>query len=121
MNQLFARFGKVEGMNAKSNVITSLLWLFSLTLIATIACGIWVDKEVVIYVLLSFLGIEILAIIIAYGFFAFKDPDCLRSETFTLNKIAMEKGQIGDFNTGLANQQSDTPIVAIESGENNEQ
>lgn len=101
MEQLFARFGKVEGMNAKSNVITSLLWLFSLTLIATTACGIWVEKEFILYFLLSFLGVEILAIILAYAFFAFKDPDCLRSETFTLNKIAMEKGQIGDNSQGL--------------------
>lgn len=119
MEQLFARFGKVEGMNAKSNVITSLLWLFSLTLIATTACGIWVDKEFILYFLLSFLGVEIVAIILAYAFFAFRDPDCLRSETFTLNKIAMEKGQIGDGQNGITQrqpEQQETVVIEVQNG-----
>lgn len=120
MHQLFAKFGKVEGMTARSNVITSLLWLFSLTLLSTIICGILVEKEFILYVLLSFLGLEILSIILAYAFFAVKNPDCLRSETFTLNKIAMEKGQIGDITTGLNDHQSNSPIIAIESGDNDD-
>lgn len=120
MNQLFAKFGKVEGMNAKSNVIVSLLWLFSLTLIATITSAIWIEKEFILYALICFLGIEILAIIIAYAFFAFKDPDCLRSETFTLNKIAMEKGHLGDNAQGLIEnrEHEKTSPVIIEVKDN---
>lgn len=72
MGQLFARFGKVEGMNAKSNVIVSLLWLFSLTLIATITYGIWGNQEIILFCLSGLLVFEVIAIVIAYFFFAVK-------------------------------------------------
>ncbi|MEE6030472.1 hypothetical protein [Avibacterium paragallinarum] len=101
VNQLFARFSNVEGMNARSNVIVSLLWLFFLTLGSTITYGIWGEKEFVMYFLLVILGIEIAAIIGAFWYFAINNPDYLRSETYTLSKLAIEKGQLGDTNNGL--------------------
>ena len=82
MNQLFARFSNVEGMNARSNVLVSLLWLFFLTLCSTITYGIWGEKEIVQYILLAFLAVELFTIIGVYVYFAVNNPDCLRSETF---------------------------------------
>lgn len=114
VNQLFARFSNVEGMNARSNAIVSLLWLCFLTFCSTITYGIWGEKEFVLYFLLSFLSIEILAIIGAFWYFAVKNPDCLRSETFTLSKLAIEKGQIGDTTRGLIDQ-SQARIIDTES------
>jgi hypothetical protein len=37
----------------------------------------------------------------AYIFFMIRNPDALRSERFSLNKMAMERGLIGDDLTGL--------------------
>ncbi|WP_143529824.1 hypothetical protein [Rodentibacter rarus] len=101
MNRLFARLSNVEGMNARSNVIVSLLWLFFLTLASTITYGIFGEKEILLYFLIGALITELISIIVAYFIFAFKDPDCLRSETYTLSKLAIEKGQIGDNQSGL--------------------
>lgn len=101
MNRLFARFSNVEGMNARSNVIVSLLWLFFLTLGSTVTYAILGDKEILLYFFIGALSVELLSIIVAYFIFAFKDPDCLRSETYTLSKLAIEKGQVGDNQTGL--------------------
>ncbi|EQA13939.1 hypothetical protein HPSSW140_0265 [Glaesserella parasuis SW140] len=88
-------------MNARSNVIVSLLWLFFLTLGSTVTYAIWGDKEILLYFFIGALSVELLSIIVAYFIFAFKDPDCLRSETYTLSKLAIEKGQVGDNQTGL--------------------
>ncbi|OOH91885.1 hypothetical protein BMT54_01895 [Pasteurellaceae bacterium 15-036681] len=101
MNRLFARFSNVEGMNARSNVIVSLLWLFFLTLGSTVTYAIWGNKEILLYFFIVALSVELLSIIAAYFIFAFKDPDCLRSETYTLSKLAIEKGQVGDNQAGL--------------------
>ncbi len=114
VNQLFARFSNVEGMNARSNVLVSLLWLFFLTLCSTITYGIWGEKEIVQYILLAFVAVELFTIIGVYVYFAVNNPDCLRSETFTLSKLAMEKGQIGDTTSGLINQ-SQARIIDTES------
>lgn len=40
----------------------------------------------------------------AYIYFMFKNPDALRSETFTLRKMAIEKSLHGDDLTGLTSQ-----------------
>lgn len=101
VNRFFARFSNVEGMNARSNVIVSLLWLFFLTLGSTVTYAILGDKEILLYFFIGALSVELLSIIVAYFIFAFKDPDCLRSETYTLSKLAIEKGQVGDNQTGL--------------------
>ncbi len=101
MNSLFTRFNNVEGMNAKSNVLVILLWVFFLTLLSAIICNMWGNNEILLYFLIGFLCVEVLSIIFAYGFFAFKNPDYLRSETYTLSKLAIEKGQIGDDHLGL--------------------
>jgi hypothetical protein len=37
----------------------------------------------------------------SYIYFAFRHPDALRSEKFTLSKIALEKNLIGDSRVGL--------------------
>jgi hypothetical protein len=34
--------------------------------------------------------------IVAYVYFALRDPDALRSESFALRKMAIQKGIIGD-------------------------
>ena len=112
MNQLLARFSNVEGMNAKSNVLVSLLWLFFLTLCSTITYGIWGNKELVLYCLLVMLIIEILVIFGVYIYFAITNPDCLRSETFTLNKLALEKGLIGDDTFGLTDSSNERKYIS---------
>ncbi|WP_439242387.1 hypothetical protein [Lonepinella sp. BR2474] len=114
MNQIFARFQNVEGMNAKSNVIVSLLWLFFLTLTATITTAIWIENPLLLYSLIAFLTVEIVTIISVYIYFALKNPDCLRSETFTLNKMAIEKGHIGDNGVGMVENRptpTETPVI----------
>lgn len=120
MNKLFARFSNVEGMNARSNVLVSLLWLFFLTLCATMTYGIWGTKDIVQYCLLAFLAIELLAILSSYLYFAFKNPDCLRSETFTLSKLAIEKGQIGDGTNGISQREPEQPQTPIIIGVKND-
>lgn len=120
MNKLFARFSNVEGMNARSNVLVSLLWLFFITLAATVSYGIWGSNEILLYFFVGALSIELLSIIIAYFIFAFTNPDCLRSETFTLSKLAIEKGQVGDGIVGIEHQQPEQAqkpvIIEVKNG-----
>jgi hypothetical protein len=47
------------------------------------------------------LGGSVLLYLSAYVYFALKNPDALRSEKFTLSKMALEKNLIGDNRFGL--------------------
>ena len=49
----------------------------------------------------SLLIISVVIFLGSYIYFAMKQPDALRSEKFTLSKMAMEKNLIGDNRAGL--------------------
>jgi hypothetical protein len=49
----------------------------------------------------TLLGIDFIAFLIAYAYFATKTPDALRSERFYLQKLAIKRGLVGDSLTGL--------------------
>jgi hypothetical protein len=51
--------------------------------------------------LAGLLSVDFLAFIGAYGYFALTNPESLRTEKFTLQKIAIEHGLVGDSTTGL--------------------
>jgi hypothetical protein len=49
----------------------------------------------------SLCGTDFLAFLAAYGYFAYRSPDSLRSERFFLKKLAIERGLLGDAESGL--------------------
>jgi hypothetical protein len=87
--------------NTKSTVLKSLGWLIALLLAATVfASRYGLDKWLVIL----FAVLDCIAIVVYIGFFiyfAFKNPDLLRSEKFTIQKMAIQHGLIGDDLTGF--------------------
>ncbi len=46
-------------------------------------------------------AILLISILSAYFYFMVNDPDALRSESFKLSKMALEKGKMGDSIVGL--------------------
>jgi hypothetical protein len=46
-------------------------------------------------------GIDFIAFLVAYAYFAYKLPDALRSERFFLQEMAIERGLLGDAESGL--------------------
>ena len=87
--------------NTKSTVLRPLSWLVGLLLTATIfASRFGMDKWLVVMLAV----LDCLAIILyfaAYIFFGHKDPDLLRSEKFTIQKMAIQHGLIGDDISGM--------------------
>jgi hypothetical protein len=51
--------------------------------------------------LAGFLGVTVATYLISYVIYAIKNPDALRSEKYTLSKMAIEKNLIGDSTAGL--------------------
>jgi hypothetical protein len=85
----------------RSTVLNPLHWLISILisgLIISFCYGLpsWMT--------ITFFGCAITAIIlyfVAYIYFMIKDRDALRSEKFTIQKLAIEKGIIGDSVHGI--------------------
>ena len=106
--------------NAKSTVLKALGWLVALLLSASVfASRFGTDKWLV--VMLGCLDcLAILVYIAAFIFFALKDPDQLRSEKFSIQKMAMERGFIGDDIKGYFKLDSPEGVALIEGSKREE-
>jgi hypothetical protein len=72
----------------------------------------------------TFTGLPLLLFLAAYIFFMTRDPDALRSERYSIQKMAIEKGLIGDDLHGLLEPtEGTTPpsLPAAASDESQEQ
>lgn len=96
-----ALLSHASSTGARSTALQPLMWLSGiltagLALAATSSTPTWTLVAIAV-----FLGITISVFLIAYVYFAFKNPDALRSEKYTLSKMAIEKNLIGDNKAGL--------------------
>ena len=85
---------------SRSTVLNPLAWLIGISAAASIAafsCGspAWLG---IMFGLLA--GISIVLYLLAYIYFGLTDKDALRSERFSIQKMAIQKGFIGDNLTG---------------------
>jgi hypothetical protein len=98
---LLGRLLQSNESGARSTVLKTLLWLDGLTAVALLLATVpWSTKAVApfwIQVMLgTAFGLAFVATIVAYGYFAVRDPGLLRSEQFHLRKLQIEKNLIGD-------------------------
>lgn len=102
MTQILKHF--FEGSSAKgarSTALHSLQWGLGL-LLTGIPVAVYVDSPTWLIVVLSALLVILFTTYIgSYLYLLFKDRDALRSEHFTLSKMAIERGLMGDSMTGL--------------------
>lgn len=67
------------------------------------------------------IAITVCIYLISFVYFALKDPDALRSERFTLEKMAINKGIVGDDTTGIIDAKAaelgeEYPITPVKKG-----
>jgi uncharacterized membrane protein len=101
MHTIKALFEQAITTGYRSTVLNPLNWLISILTTGGI-CSY--HFGVPIWVTTTFFGFDIMAIIIylfAYIYLMFKDKDALRSEKYSIQKLAIEKGIYGDSVHGI--------------------
>jgi hypothetical protein len=86
---------------SRTNALNHLQWMIAAFLAAILICAFrGVDKDVLFFfgAILVFL---LAAYVITHFYFMVKNPDALRSEKFTIEKMAIERGLIGDSTSGM--------------------
>ena len=98
MMALLGLYQHFKHAGKKSHALIPLFWVLALIgiCLAIFASLDFKQKTFVIITFIVLFVIVLIIIIIAYVFFMLKNPDYLRSESFTLSKIALEKGILGD-------------------------
>lgn len=86
---------------AKSTALHSLQWMLGI-LLSALPMIIWAGGPNWLLIGIGCSALLILGLFMfAYVYFLLRHPDALRSEQFTLSKLAIEKGLVGDNITGL--------------------
>ena len=86
---------------SRSTVLRPLGWLLAICASSAIASMEVRAPQWVVSVFMIMCIATVALYLIAYIFCLFADRDALRSETFSIQKLAIEKGYIGDSSTGI--------------------
>ena len=86
---------------SRSTVLKSLGWLIALMTTGAIGSMAMTGTNWLSVMFGIFLTMAVLLYLGAYVFFAVKDPDALRSETFSLKKMEIESAYRGDDGQGI--------------------
>lgn len=95
----------------RSTVIKPLGWLIALCISGSMGVFYSHGPPWIGAMLGVFAAITILVYLFFYIYFAFKDPDALRSESYSIQKLALEKGILGDSTTGDIRLKDVTPAA----------
>lgn len=86
---------------ARSTALKSLGWLLAMFIPATLACFYWHFPDWIRLAASIVTGVIVIVYLGSYIFLLFMDRDALRSERYSLTKLAIEKGVYGDSLTGI--------------------
>ncbi len=86
---------------SRSSALNPLQWVLVILLAGAVICPLVNAPSWLLKILVGLTVIIVILIATSYVYFMFKNPDALRSEQYTLSKIALEKGLVGDNLIGL--------------------
>lgn len=86
---------------SRSDVLRPLAWLVLILTTGTLTCVLAKAPEWLLISMAVLLFLSIVLYIISYLYCLFNDRDALRSEKYSLHKMAIEHGMYGDSQTGL--------------------
>ncbi len=96
---------------SRSDVLRPLAWLIGLLLTSILGAATVKAPSWVLLTLSASVVAAVLVYAFAYVFCLFNDRDALRSERYTLHKMAIEHGIYGDSRIGLINDTANPAAV----------
>jgi hypothetical protein len=107
---------QANATGSKSTVLQPLIWILCAVLgavTATAASGpFWLSVCLAI-----FAGLLVATLVGAYIYFAFTNPDYLRSERFNLSKLQIEKNLLGDSAYGFTGTAQTKTLSVLSAGQ----
>lgn len=101
MSIIKALLSHSDASGSRSTILKPLTWLLGIILATLLAAFRFSVPAWFCYLLAGIAILAVLLFFFAYVFCLFKDRDALRSESFSLRKMEIEKGLYGDSDMGL--------------------
>ena len=121
MDSIKSLLQQATTQGSRSTALNPVLWIFGI-IISAICTAIKLQFPLFIIATLCGMACVIfIFFIVVYSYFMVKNPDALRSEKFTLSKMAIERSITGDNISGFIDPQERTlqlPVVSTEVEDN---
>jgi hypothetical protein len=96
---------------SRTDVLRALIWPIAILLIAILGLAYEKAPDWLIVILTIMFILSLLLYGASYVFCLLNDRDALRSEKYSLHKIALEHGLVGDSSTGLMDLDANPKLV----------
>jgi len=101
LNLIRAFLEQASAQGSKSTVLRPIGWMMPICVAATLG-AVYIAAPLWVTVMFgAFSGLTMLLYLGAYVFCLLTDKEALRSETYSIQKLAIEKGFVGDSLTGV--------------------
>jgi len=100
-----------DNSGEKSTILKPLTWLISILFGGIIILSYIKADQWIIISFFCIISIIISLFIFSYIYCLYKDRDALRSEKFSIQKMAIEKGYYGDNTSGLLTENRSTSVT----------
>ena len=91
---------QASAQGSRSTVLRPLGWLLSICIVGSLGAAEMKAPAWFGFILGWGVGLSVLVYLLAYGYCLMKCPDALRSERYSINKMVIEKGFVGDSLSG---------------------
>lgn len=85
---------------SRTNALNHIQWMIAAFLVVFMIAALSGLASAVLLFIGSITVLLVISYLITHFYFAIKNPDALRSEKFTIQKMAIERGIIGDSKSG---------------------
>jgi hypothetical protein len=103
---------------SKSSALAPLHWTIGLLVVAVCSLSKTGAPTWCVVGAMIFLGVAVAVDLFAFCYLLFNDRDALRSERFSLQKLRIERGLIGDNRVGLLEESPQSKaLTLIETGD----
>lgn len=92
---------QAHGAGSRSSALAPLAWLVGILVAGAVASARFDASGWVLSTLVGLSGLSVLIYLAAFLFLMFRDRDALRSERYSLQKLAIERGLLGDSTQGV--------------------
>ena len=94
-------FERSDASGSRSTILKPLTWFLSITISGIIFLIKYNAPNWILILFAIIICIAIIIFLFAYVYCLFKDRDALRNEKYSIQKLAIEKGIVGDDITGV--------------------
>ena len=106
---------KSDVSGSKSTILKPITWFITFLVAGLLASLRFQAPEYVVIFFMVLIGLAVSVFLLAFGYCLFKDRDALRSEKFSIQKMAIEKGIYGDNSSGVFMIQARQDLEKLEA------